>query len=257
MNPVMQQEIALADVVSGPVRVEVALAGVSEERALDDLASVLRSIFTMADCGAYVTHAASPKDAAFEVVDEQVGDFAITWECRARAVDWRFAQIVRNELVMFSQCEHPISRFSIVSPEASALRRVLPPLGGEPLDAWYPGVSAAVRIPIVKSTPHTFRGGRRVAIEFVDPLTDPALKATIDLLETWAAASFGAYGSTETELWNGESAISDVTPDVMDDWTVEAAIERFGAPEIAWASLINLAARFDTDIARVAKVVIE
>ena len=256
MNGLLQQDIALPDVVNGPVRVEVTLLGASEEGAVDELAGVLRSVFGMADRGAYVTHAAAPQDAAFAVVNEQVGDFSITWECQARAIDWRIAQIVRNGLAMFTQVVHPVSHFSIVSGE-SAVRRTLPPLGGRSIAESYPGVSAALRIPVVKSTPHTSRGGRRVAIEFVDPLTDPALTRTIELLEMWGAASFGAYGSSEEEVWSGDAAIFDLTADVMDDWTVEAVIERFGAPEVAWFSLMNLCGRVHTDIAQVAKLIIE
>jgi len=257
MNGVIHQDIALADVVSGAVRIEAALVGSSEEGTVDELSKLLRSVLRMADQGAYVTRAAAPRDAAFSIVNEQVGDFAIAWECEARATDWRVAQIVRNVLVMFTQVHHPVSLFSIVSAERSACRRTLPPLGGGPVDASYPGLSAAVRIPVVKSAPRKFKDGRRAVIEFVEPLSDQGLGRTIELVETWGNASFGAYGSSEGEIWNGESAILDVTADVLDDWSVEVAIERFGAPEAAWASLINLAGRFDADIGRVAKVVIE
>jgi hypothetical protein len=257
MNAVLHQDIALADVVSGAVRVEVTLAGASEEGAVGELASTLRSVFAVADRGAYVTPMAAPQDAAFTVLKEQVGDGAITWECQAQATDWRIARIVRNVLAMFTQVVHPVSHFSIVSSASSAVRRVLPPLRSTPIAELYPGVSAALRIPVVKSTPHTFRGGRRVALEFVDPVTDSALERTIELLELWAAASFGAYAHSEEEVWSGDAAIVDLTADVMDDWTVEAVIERFGAPEVAWASLMNLSGRVDTHIAPVKKLVIE
>jgi hypothetical protein len=258
MSGVLDHHLALADVVSGPVRVEAALLGAPEEEdTVAELAGVLRSIFAMADRGAYVTRAAAPQDASFAVVDDRISEFGVTWECQATATDWRISQIVRNALVTFTQIHQPVSHFSMVSPGPSAIRRTLPPLGRRPVEESYPGLSNALQIPVLKSAPQTFRGGRRVAIEFVDRLSDPALKRTIELLEVWAAASFGAYASNEEDAWSVESAIFDVTPDVMDDWTVEVAIERFGAPEVAWFSLINLSGRFDTDIAPIASVVIE
>jgi hypothetical protein len=117
-------------------------------------------------------------------------------------------------------------------------------------------VSSALRIPITKNAPFRDKSGRRATIEFVDPLSDDHLTRTIECLELWGTASFGAYGRSEEEVWHLDSAIFDVTADVMDDWTVEVSIERFGAPEVAWLSLMNLSGRF-TDIARVAKIVIE
>jgi hypothetical protein len=257
MSGVIQQEIALADVVSGLVRVEAELVAPAQERVLDELASVLRSVFAVADRGAYVARTAPPNEAAFQVMKEDVGDFAIAWDGQARATDWRLAQIVRNVLVMFTQVHHPIARFSMISGDSGAVRRILPPLGARPVDEAYPGVSALLAVPVEKSQPQTFRGGRRVAIEFVDRLGDAALKETIRLLELWGTASFGAYASDEREAWTGDAAIVDLTADIMDDWTVEAVIERFGAPEVAWNSLMNLTARVHTDIAPVAKLVIE
>jgi len=192
------------------------------------------------------------------VVNEHRLATGFVWECEAKAVDPRFAQVFRNDMVMFNQLHHLVQRLemqAIIAPPPTGAS--LPELGSRSLTDTYPPRSKQLSFRINHEQPEDFRGGRRVEIVFAQPLSDNALEKTLDWLELWADVSLGIYAENEEDVETGECAIFDAVPDITDDYTIEMPIEMFGAVEEAWHSLFNLCERISTDIASISTVAVE
>lgn len=256
MTKAIQTEIALLPRLDGLVRLEVSLARPVPRTALDELSSVARSFFRLADLGAYVIETALPESALFQAVGEHRTSHEIAWDCQVAATDSRIAQVFRNILVAFTQLHHPVSRLLMRTPAAIPII-ALPPLGNKTMAQTYPARVRQLRFRIDHRLPRSAHAGRRYEIEFTQQLTDGSLQRIVERLALWASVSLGAYATDETDLWSGECAIFDALPDIMDNYTVEMAIERFGAPEVAWNSLLNLCGRVNADIASIDAVRIE
>jgi hypothetical protein len=240
------------------LRVTVLLKPPVSVDALDELSAVVRKLFRLADVGTYVSEGSRPGDAFFRVVNEQRLATGIVWECDAKAVDHRFAQVLRNNMVMFNQLHHLVERIemqAIITPPSTGAP--LPDLGSRSLADTYPPRSKQLSFRINYEQPEDFRGGRRVEIVFAHPLSDKALEKTLDWLELWADVSLGVYAENEEDVETGECAIFDAVPDIADDYTIEMPIEMFGAVEEAWHSLFNLCERISTDIAPISTVAVE
>jgi hypothetical protein len=257
MTSTILSEVSLPPVVTGVMRTEVTLGDSATPEALGELSEMARAFFRLADLGAYVAENARPEQASCRVLREARSGHRMAWECEAAEIDRRFAQVFRNVLVMFNQLHHPVWQVAMRAGASSSAAVELPPLGSRPMDATYPPVSVTVPFPVHRREPGSGRGGRRVALEFCEPVSEETLKSTVDLLELWGTVSLGAYARTESDVWSGECAIFDALPDIDDDNTIVMTIERFGAPEVAWFSLLNLIARLHTRVARVARVSIE
>ena len=258
MTDNIYQAITLPPVLTGRVRIEVVLGAPASHDAFDRLSELVRQVLELADLGAYVVPTAHPCDASCRILEERRTPESIVWECESRVVDWRIAQILRNALIMFTQVHFPIAGLSVSAHAATpAISGTLPPLDARPIQETYPPVFLGLQIPVHTTVPETCRGGRRAEITFINPPADEEVRRVIRYLDLWGAASFAAYASSEGEAWSGDATIFDVTADVADDSTVEVAIERFGAPEIAWSSLLNLCGRIDAEIGRISRVAIQ
>jgi len=258
MTPRFDVEIALANVLSEPVHIDVTLAGAPPTGIFDELSRVARDFFQLADAGAYVAASAAPTDAVFQVVEERREPPRMEWICRTTAIDPRIAQVFRNILVMFHQLHHPVAHATMALQRLPRPPlRTLPPLGTLAVQQVYPSVSSRLPFSVAQRLPRASRSGRRVEVECTAPIPDTALRHVVDMFELWSDVSLAAYASSEDDVWSGECAIFDALPDIMDDYTVEMPIERFGAPEVAWYSLLNLCGRIDRDVTRIAKVTIE
>jgi hypothetical protein len=256
MNPEFDVQVALPDVLTESVHIEVTLADGAPPPIFDELSRVARNFFHLADAGAYVIETAAPEDGRFQILDERREAQHMAWDCRASATDARLAQTFRNVLVMFHQLHYPVARMTMTAPRAPQMHS-LPALGSRPLRDTYPGVSTKLRFQVAHRHPQTNRVGRRVQIECTEQIADAALHHVLHLLELWSDVSMTAYARTEDEVWSGECAIFDALPDIMDEYTVELLLETFGAPEVAWHSLLNLCGRIDRDIVRISKVTIQ
>ena len=258
MISAIQTSIALPTVLDCPLRWEVNFAAPVSDEVLDQLSALTRNFFRLAGLGAYVVETAAPENASFSAINEQRLSNGITWDCQAAATDWRIAQVFRNILVMFSQLHHPVQYLSIHAPTALPTAPLaLPMLGTESMEQTYPPRSQRLNFKINYKPPRSARTGRRVEIEFAQHLTDSNARRIIEWLELWASISLGAYARDENDAWSGECAIFDALPDIMDDYTIEMPIEKFGAPEVAWNSLFNLSGRISVDIAVIGSIFIE
>ena len=251
-------DVALPPVLAGAFRAEVRLADGPSVEAIAELSALVKAFFRLADLGAYVPAAAAPGRASCRVADEVRMPHGIAWRGHAQAVDWRFAQVFRNILVMFNQLHHPVWQFSLRADDsAHATPLELAPLGTRPMPATYPPLSLALPFVVERRDRGAASSSRRVAIEFAETLTQPNLSRTVDILELWSDVSLGGYASDEQDAWTGECAIFDAIPDIDDDMTVAMPIERFGAPDVAWFSMLNLCGRISGDVAPVVRVTIE
>lgn len=258
MNGVIKTEIAVPHHLDGAVRLDVRLSSPFPDTALDELISLTRSFFRLVGLGAYVVETLAPECSMVEVLSETRSGDDMTWDIQAVAIDARVVQVFRNILVAFSKLCHPVVFLSIRVLGSAIVQAVeLPPLGSKLMDRTYPPTSGHLKFAVAKRPAYSARSGRRVEIEFAEPLGDERLRRIIDRLELWSTVSLGAYASNEIELWNGECAIFDAQPDIMDDYTVAMPIEKFGAPDIAWNSLLNLCGRCRQDICDIVSVTID
>lgn len=258
MSIQIRNNIALPRELNCPVRVTVMLKAPVPDDTLQELDELVQGIFRMADLGAYVCEQSLPADARFKLIDRQRQATGFVWECDARAVDRRFSQVFRNSMVMFNQLHHQVESLEMramttPAPEGGPL----PELGERSMAETYPPQSTHLQFRIDHELPDDSRNGARVEIGFVQPLGDEALEQILEWLELWATVSLGAYAETEEDAKTGECAIFDASPDITDDYTIEMPIEKFGAVEEAWNSLLNLCERISKEVARIATVIIE
>lgn len=258
MIMLIQTHIALPPVLVGPLRVTVLLETPIQQKALDELSRLTKQLFRLADLGAYVPEGIHPKDASFEVTEERRLFNGIVWDCRVNGIDHRIAQLLRNDLVMFTQLHHRVQRLEFESHTPPPLPAgPLPALGSRSLFDTYPphfdNLSFSIRYEPLEYS----GGGRRVEIVFSDLLGDQAVEQILDWLDLWADVSRGAYAENESDAETGDCAIFDAEADIVDDHAIEMLIEMFGAPEEAWNSLLNLCERISSDIARVSTIIIQ
>ena len=258
MTDNIRSEIALPERLDGVVLLQVRLSAAPPDGVFDELSSQVQGRLRLADMGAYVVQAVGPESSAAEALRERRIYDGMAWEFRAVAIDARVAQVIHNMLVAFSKLIHPVEWFSMQAGDMDDKSAVaLPSLGSRSLDQTYPPLSRRLRFEVRRAPRETRRGGRRVELAFAETLDDDSLARVIERLELWSSISLGAYAETEGDLWSGEAVIFDALPDIMDDYAVEMPIDKFGAPEIAWNSLLNLCGRCDRDIARITSVTIE
>lgn len=254
----IQTYIALPAQLIGPLRVTVLLGEPADTEALEKLFRLTTQLFHLADLGAYVPAGIHPKDAAFKVVEVRGLPNGFVWECRVSGIDHRMAQVLRNDLVMFSQLHHPVERLALeILATPPQPGEPLPELGSKVLSDTYPPQCNSLSFGVRYEPPDLSGGSRRVEIVFADFLSDQTVEQILDRLDLWADVSMGAYAENEMDAETGECAIFDVAGDLVDDYAIEMLIEIFGAPEEAWDSLLNLCERISTDIARVSKVIIQ
>jgi len=258
MNGPVQTEIALSPQVDGPVRLAVGLQPPVPESALNRLAAAIEDFLRLASLGAYVVEALSPVASTVQVLTRNVGHVGVTCDVHAVGIDARIAQVLRNSLVAFGRLNHPVAVVSLRGVDSVSVPTVeLVPLGMAPLDRTYPPPSRHLGFDVTHARALGLRSPRRVEVAFRRALNDANLKGIIERFELWARVSFAAYASNEADLQTGECAIFDALPDIMDDSTVEMPIDKFGAPELAWSSLLNLCGRCSRDICEIVSVRIE
>lgn len=247
-------ELGLGDDVDGELELTVHLVPPVESEIMVELEALLGRFVRAGDRGAFVRAELPPTAARFTVRSRSLKGSGITYICDVAGTDPRFARVLRNALVMFSEVSHPVQSLCV---RAKGARGSLPHgIGGPAVDEYYPSVSQRLTFPHEVTPADALRGSRYAVISFARALDDACADKVVAWLEDWSEMAMGGYAASEQSLESGDCAIFDAIPDLRDEATVEMPVSMFGAPDIAWSSLLNLCGRIDAELASVASVTI-
>ncbi len=231
-------DLALPAVIDGPIELSFALAAPVDVEIVPDFRALIGDVLTIASHGAFVAQNYHPTASTLRLIHEQPHPTGFTLQCEVTKLDHRFARVIRNLCVMYSQVTHEVHRFG-------ARVRGLQPIGLIPLNpdnvaAAYPPRSDKLAFPIQIGDDGEYRGPRYVELMFAGRLDDDLADEFIALFVAWGNASLGGFSSSEIELSRGDCAIFEAAPDLRDEATLEIPISMFGAPACAWNPLLNV-----------------
>jgi len=240
----------------GPLRLSITLGPWQHASDGDQLLALIEGLALLADRGAFVRSAVHPKDARMRLLSSaHSAPHRYVWDYDARGVDARFAQIVRNQLVMYTAVCCPVQHalLEMLQPPRPATPAALAPLDALAVAQGkvYPERFGKLRFVVEEDFAGDVASGRRAEIELVEAFDDALLATLRDWFDLWARTLDCAYSASEPRLAEGKCAIWDYDTDLVDDVTIETTLGYWGAPECAWHSYANLVARVDAELSPV------
>jgi len=177
---------------------------------------------------------------------------------RARGLDVRSVQVLRNISWRFSAQAHPIVSVEIRdrTPNTSPRRFELPAAEWGTEEEAYPPLSNRLGFRVEREDPLDYRKSRRCLVEFGRPVPNDVIDAAIARAREWVSlAELGAFSPPakppeEAEVWEDVVA-------AYDEYSVELVMSLFEASELSWNVLLNLLAHFSRTIEPVTLVTIE
>lgn len=248
--PRFTTHFALAPAVDGEVEIEVFLVPPVDPAIVNELEVLLGHFFNACARGAFVLEDLDPTKAVFLVNARRVLGSGLSFICHVAGIDPRcFTGVLRNDLVMFTELNHPVRSLNV---RMKGARGSVPPsLGTSSIDNVYPPVSKHLSFRYEIAPSDDPKSSRYVEISLAQPLSDDASSTIVEWIEDWAEMAMGGFALSEKDLESGECAIFDAIPDLRDEATIEVPISMFGAPDVAWNTLLNLCGRIDLEIASV------
>jgi len=243
----------------GPLRITISLGTWRHDVDGHQLEELIDGLLVLADRGAFVRPELHPADAVVRVgATRHVPPVQYIWEFEARGLDHRFAQVFRNQMVMYEKVFCPVTHASLemLRPAQPRLPRPLPPIDGLAVEQGkvYPERSRKLAFGVRNGEVADYATDRRAEVELAGRFDDAALEKFREWFDLWAKMLDCAYASSEVAAETGRCAIWDFGTDILDDVSFETRLGYWGAPECAWDSYVNLVGRVDAEIAKVAEV---
>lgn len=242
----------------GVVIITVVLApeGEDDGKHLQDL---IEGLVLLAHRGAFVRTQFHPAEAEANILERRhAPPVKFEWRVNVRKLDHRFAQVLRNQLVMFTKVLCQVTRASLTmeTPPQPTPATVLPALTVKDVEDGntYPGLSSTLGFGVRSMDVSDLKRNRRAEVQFRQSFDDEQLEAIREWFDAWVPTLDRAFAYDEGVLWRGRNEIDGVVTDILDTHTMETQIEIFNAPEVAWLSYINLAGRLGHELLPIAEV---
>ncbi|VAW59410.1 hypothetical protein MNBD_GAMMA08-2502 [hydrothermal vent metagenome] len=255
-------EFLVGDTIEQTLKITIRTSDAALPDDMERLSNLLNAFGNVVEGGGFPRAGISPNNSTVKVTAITPPDaLSLAYVWKAVNLDWRFINVLRNALLIFSQIHLPLQSLHIIdiTEGTKPIQKMLMPLTGYFQEGWYPEISSLLRFKVI------FEGRnidedekmRRLLIDFESPLASNIVDMVIDRIEPWADVVFGGFASEASELMAGTCLIVDMDCNQFDEYTLECVVYEFCGAETAWNPLINMLGSIDYNIAKISHICIE